>query len=133
MRAVRDARYKYIRNLAPQNTYDIAGIHHGAVISAWQTAAKNDPKLAARVAWLSHRPAEELYDLETDEFEIKNRAGDPELAEIKAKLAKQLDGWMAQQGDKGMATEMLAPTRQGAGRSEGESLEKPAKKGKKGE
>ena len=133
MRAVRDARYKYIRNLAPQNTYEIAGIHHGAVISAWQTAAKNDPKLAARVAWLSHRPAEELYDLETDEFEIKNRASDPELAEIKAKLAKQLDAWMAQQGDKGMATEMLAPSRQGAGRSEGEPPEKPAKKGKKGE
>ena len=34
----------------------------------------NDPQLAARLKWLSHRPAEELYDLADDEFETKNLA-----------------------------------------------------------
>jgi arylsulfatase A-like enzyme len=34
MRAVRDARYKYIRNLAPQNTYEIGGIHKGEPIAS---------------------------------------------------------------------------------------------------
>ncbi len=118
MRAVRDARYKYIRNLAPQNTYSIGGIHMGQPIESWQADATSDPQLAARVDWLFHRPAEELYDLETDEFETKNIADDPALADVKARLSAELDRWMAQQGDQGMKTEMKAKSRQGANRQE---------------
>jgi len=113
MRAVRDVRYKLIRNLAPDKTYTIGGIHKGQPIQSWQEDAKNDPKLAARIAWLFNRPAEELYDLENDPYEMKNLAGEPQFASIKVRLQKQLDQWMAQQGDKGMVTEMLANTRQG--------------------
>jgi uncharacterized sulfatase len=123
MRAVRDARYKLIRNLAPQNIYSIGGIHKGEPITSWQADAKSDPKLAARVDWLFHRPAEELYDLESDPCEMKNLADDPTFAEIKARLGKELDAWMTQQGDKGMETELKATTRQGKG---GEDQEKPA-------
>jgi uncharacterized sulfatase len=66
MRAVRDARYKLIRNLAPENTYRIGGIHKGQPIESWQADARNDLQLARRVEWLFKRPAEELYDLHTD-------------------------------------------------------------------
>jgi uncharacterized sulfatase len=104
MRAVRDARYKYIRNLAPQNTYKIDGLHSGEPLESWIADAKDDPELAARIDWLFHRPAEELYDLHSDEYEIKNLATDPALSEIKARLAAELDNWMAQQGDLGMDT-----------------------------
>jgi N-sulfoglucosamine sulfohydrolase len=115
MRAVRDARYKLIRNLAPQNTYSIGGIHKGQPITSWQADAAHDPKLAARVEWLFHRPAEELYDLESDPYEMKNLADDPKSAGIKARLSAQLDAWMTQQGDKGMETELKARSRQGKG------------------
>lgn len=112
IRAVRDARYKYIRNLAPQNRYSISGIHEGELIESWQADAKTNPKLAAKVEWLFHRPAEELYDLQTDTWEEKNLAADPKLAAIKAKLSAELDRWMAQQGDRGLETEVKALSRQ---------------------
>ena len=112
IRAARDARHKYIRNLAPENTYLISGIHRGEIIESWQADARDNPLLAARVAWLFRRPAEELYDLEADPFETRNLAGDPGLAAVKTKLSNALDGWMRQQGDKGMETELAAPSRQ---------------------
>lgn len=129
MRAVRDARYKLIRNLAPQNTYSIGGIHKGEPITSWQADAAQDPKLAARVEWLFHRPAEELYDLETDPYEGKNLAADSKFAEIKVRLGRELDAWMTQQGDKGMETELKATSRQGKGTDE-ETQDKPAAKAK---
>lgn len=112
IRAARDARYKYIRNLAPGNTYDIAGIHRGEIIESWQADARDNPVLAARVAWLFKRPAEELYDVEADPFETRNLAADASLGPVKARLSSALDAWMRQQGDKGMETELAATSRQ---------------------
>jgi uncharacterized sulfatase len=129
MRAVRDTRYKLIRNLAPELTYTIGGIHKGEPIESWQADAKNDPALAARVAHLFNRPGEELYDLQADPYEFKNLATDPALAEIKAKLQKELDAWISQQGDKDLETEKLANTRQGKN-EEGEPKAKKKSKGK---
>ncbi len=129
MRAVRDVRYKLIRNLAPDKTYTIGGIHKGEPIHSWQEDAKHDPKLAARVAWLFNRPAEELYDLENDPYEMNNLAADSQLETIKTRLQEQLDQWIAQQGDEGMETEMLANTRQGKS-DEDESKGKKAKANK---
>ncbi|MCA9052945.1 MAG: sulfatase [Planctomycetaceae bacterium] len=113
MRAVRDVRYKYIRNLAPENRYSIGGIHKGEPITSWQADAEHDPELAKRVDWLFHRPGEELYDLDSDPFEMHNLAGDPQLAVVQQRLEQQLDAWMIQQGDKGMETELQATARQG--------------------
>lgn len=62
--------------------------------------------------WLFHRPAEELYDLDNDPFETKNLADDPALGEVKTRLGKALDAWMAQQNDRGMETELKALSRQ---------------------
>ena len=99
--------------MAPDKAYTIGGIHKGEPIQSWQEDAKHDPKLAARIAWLFNRPAEELYDLENDPYEMNNLAADSQFETIKTRLQKQLDQWIAQQGDKGMETEMLANTRQG--------------------
>ena len=110
-RMVRDRRYKLIRNLAPANKFHIGGIHQGQPLASWQEDAKDDPALAARVEWLFKRPGDELYDMETDPFEMHDLADEPKLADIKARLRKELDAWMRQQGDKGMETEMLATSR----------------------
>ncbi len=126
MRSARDVRYKYIRNLMPENTYEIGGIHKGQPLDSWKDDAKNDPDLSKRIDWLYHRPAEELYDIQTDPFETHNLADNPELASIKSKLSTQMDAWMKQQGDKGIPTEMLAKTRQG--KSDDEEGEPRAKK-----
>ena len=131
MRSVRDTRYKLIRNLAPNNTFSISGIHEGELIESWQADAKTDAKLAARVEWLFRRPAEELYNLDTDPFETRNLAADPKLAAIKAKLGRELDAWMAQQSDKGMETEMKALERQPRNAAKDRTDSNPEKKAKK--
>nr|WP_246417993.1 sulfatase [Haloferula luteola] len=105
MRAVRDARFKYIRNLAPENTYEIGGIHHSQPLQSWIKDAKKNPDLKRKVDFLYHRPAEELYDLENDPLEEHNLAGQPEFADTQKSLSTALDAWMKRQGDRGMATE----------------------------
>ena len=131
IRSARDSRYKYIRNLAPENTYTISGIHRGEIIESWQADARGNPSLAARVAWLFKRPAEELYDLEVDPLESRNLAGDPALAAVKARLGSALDAWMRQQGDKGMETELAAPSRQPRSGARTEKTDPSQKRGKK--
>ena len=101
------------------------------MIESWQSDAKADAKLAARIEWLFRRPAEELYNLETDPFETRNLAADPKLAAIKAKLGRELDAWMTQQGDKGMETEMKALERQPRNAAKNRTDSNPAKKLKK--
>ena len=115
-RMARDERYKLIVNLAPENTFWIGGIHGDDVFKSWERDAKNDPALAKRVDWLMHRPAVEIYDLETDPFEMNNLAGKPEVEAIQERLQSQLDTWMKQQKDQGLATELDAPAHQGAAR-----------------
>ena len=120
MRAVRDTRYKYIRNLAPENTYSITGIHKDEPFKSWVMDAESDSVLKKRVELLSHRPAEELYDLQSDEYEMVNLANNPKLADVQARLSNELDRWMIQQGDKGMETELKAKARQGGKAKDGE-------------
>lgn len=111
MRAVRDMRYKLIRNLTPNLTYSMKNLHRIQPFLSWQADAKNNPDLAVRVAHFFNRPGEELYDLQSDPYEMKNIAADPALAEIKNNLQKELDLWMTQQKDKGLETENLAESR----------------------
>ena len=108
IRAVRDTRFKYIRNLAADHEYLIDGIHRGGLIESWRADARTDPALARRIEWLSRRPAEELYDLEADPLETNNLAGAAALADVQSRLSATLDGWMMQQGDEGLATELEA-------------------------
>ena len=49
----------------------------------------------------------------TDPWELANLADDPEYNKIKQALRKELQAWMARQGDKGIETEMQAKTHQG--------------------
>lgn len=112
MRMVSDGRHKLILNLAPDNEYWIGGIQNDAVYKSWAADGALDPALAARVRRLSHRPAEELYDIKSDPYEQRNMASDPGLEAVKKRLAARLKAWMAQQGDRGMETELAAPGRQ---------------------
>jgi len=114
IRSVRDARYKYIRNLNHETAF------HNTLIQgektywpSWLQKAKTDPHARKLVEMYQHRPAEELYDLKADPWELDNRAADPALASTKAALRGRLDAWMDQQGDQGNATELKARERQG--------------------
>ncbi len=115
IRSVRDSRHKLIHNLAYEHTFWIRGIHVAPPIDSWRRAAENDPNISARVRWLSHRPEFELYDLKRDPRETHNLADEPASAPIKHRLNSQLEAWMRQQGDRGLETELQAPSRRAGG------------------
>lgn len=77
--------------------------------TAWKDAAKKgDSKAKTLVEMYQQRPEFEFYDLREDPYELHNRAADPEFAEQIASFKKELDAWMQQQGDLGIATEDAA-------------------------
>jgi uncharacterized sulfatase len=111
LRAVRTRNWKYIRNLDPEGEYHShvdkgkPGADGRNYWDSWVEAAAVDPAAAAIIRRYHHRPPEELYDLEADPWERKNRASDPAHAATLASLRADLDAWMKAQGDEGLATE----------------------------
>ncbi|HEV2296271.1 MAG TPA: sulfatase [Tepidisphaeraceae bacterium] len=105
MRAVRTAKYKYILNLKPQTPFKThitdAGGEDGLLYwRSWEElAASGDPRAKGAIERYRHRPAEELYDVQADPYELKNRATDPAHAAALADLRQQLKQWRLQQGE----------------------------------
>jgi hypothetical protein len=73
----------------------------GAYWNSWEAEARQDPHAAWLVRRFYLKPAEELYDLESDPDEMSNLAEHPEYATIRERLSLELDGWMAGQNDRG--------------------------------
>ncbi len=89
MRAVRDRRFKYIRNYMPERPYvqflpyrDRMGIMQ-VLLEMDATGALEGPE---RLWFRKTKPLEELYDTEVDPHEIDNLAEDPDYAEKLAEL-----------------------------------------------
>lgn len=116
IRSVRDARYKYIRNLLPEGRAT-NGVNAGpdlveytnGIWGEWRALATHDKDAARLAARVMTRPMEELYDLDEDPWELTNLAGRTEYAAIKKRLSGELDQWMKQQGDAGLKAEMSVP------------------------
>jgi N-sulfoglucosamine sulfohydrolase len=89
MRAVRTPRYKYIRNLEPGRKFT-ARLEAQGSWDAMRDAARSDHELARRMARYEQRPAEELYDLDSDPAELDNRIDDPSLAAEAERLRVRL-------------------------------------------
>jgi uncharacterized sulfatase len=113
IRSVRSREWHYIRNLAPDRKHHThidkarGGSHDAGFWFSWEQRATNDPAAAAVVARYHNRPAEELYDLRSDPWELHNLAAAPEQAAVLAKLRAALDASMAAEGDQGLPTEQL--------------------------
>ena len=110
IRAVRSAGWEYIRNLAPDAEHhthiDRAQSEDGAGYwRSWVRQAEQDAAAAALVKRYHTRPAEELYDLNTDPHELRNLAADPAQALRLAQFRRELDAMMKAEGDEGLATE----------------------------
>jgi len=107
-RAVRDARYKYIRNYMP---------HRPAMQSSnysEQTPIRQElRRLDAagqldgpqRVLLARNKPAEELYDVQADPYELNNLAGSAEHRDTLERLRTALRQWMIDTRDTGLLPE----------------------------
>ena len=76
---------------------------------SWLRDAETKPQAALIVRGWIKRPEIEFYDTEKDPYELNDLAKNPEYAETIKRLKKQLERWMAQQGDQGIETELNNP------------------------
>ena len=100
-RAVRDGQFKYILNLQP----DRAGATHIAyrdqlatMQTLWQQFAAGKLNAAQRF-WFESRPAEELYDIDSDPHEINNLADSAQQVATLARMRRALLDWRGVIGD----------------------------------
>jgi uncharacterized sulfatase len=105
-RCVRDTRYKYILNLTPEAIWTthwtkVSGIResHKEVWDTWVEKAKTDPHAARIVTLNEHHPQEELYDIQSDPYELTNLVEKPDVQPILLRLRRQLTQWLVEQGE----------------------------------
>jgi N-sulfoglucosamine sulfohydrolase len=128
IRSVRSSKFKYIVNLTPEVKFSNACLKSKTFVS-WQAKADaGDTDAAEKVRRYQERPAEELYLIESDWSEWKNVADQPQYAQVKAQMKKELEAWMKAQGDKGAQTELEAKDHQSRGRSKKSKNPKANKK-----
>ncbi len=110
MRGIRTKDFLYIRNLQPHlwpagdpvKWEDVGpfGDCDGGPTKDVILERRDEPEMKKFFQWcFEKRPAEELYDLAKDPFELNNVAERPEYAEVKKQLRAQLDRWMTETAD----------------------------------
>lgn len=114
IRAVRDARYKYIKNYQPWRPY-AQRIAYMDEMPTMQELRRLDAegKLppAAALFMAPTKPAEELYDTQADPHEIRNLAGDPAHAAILDRMRAAHRRWAEEVHDLGLVPEPLMTER----------------------
>ncbi len=110
IRSVRGERYRYVRNFHPELPYAqyINYMDEMPIMKDWRRLAfegkLNDVQ---KQFFAKTKPAEELYDLATDPFEINNlaQAESAEIQKVRKELAAALDRWMRDTKDLGAVPE----------------------------
>lgn len=132
-RTVRDARYRYIRNFTPERPFLQANAYKERQYPVWNllkdlnAAGKLTPAQARLCA--ATMPPEELYDLESDPYEIHNLANDPAHRATLERLRGVLEAWIEETDDQGRVLEPEELVRnQGLTRPEAAKAKAAAKK-----
>jgi N-sulfoglucosamine sulfohydrolase len=108
VRAVRDKRYKYIRNFHPE-----LPLYQNIEFRLQQDMMKEILELkekgeldSIQMKWfVPRKPAEELYDLQNDPYEIRNLVSDPSYQGHLVRLRKEMDRWLKEVNDLGAIPE----------------------------
>jgi len=102
IRSVRDTRWKYIRNGFPNRPYLQPNRYKDSkpiVIAMRKLYAEGKLNAAQSLIMAETRPQEELYDTQTDPFELHNLAADPAFSERLVKMRTALQEWQQRTGD----------------------------------
>ena len=108
IRAVRDLKFKYIRNYNPENSHALNVLYRKQMLlmrhlTSLHLTGQLDEK--SNNWFKSPRLMEELYDLENDPFELNNLSLDPNYTDIKKKLSLNLDEFLLKIDDLGRIPE----------------------------
>lgn len=98
-RVLRTRRYKYHRNVAWRLDFPFSADLYGSL--TWDGIRHSQPRGKESEVMVGQRklkdyifrPAEELYDLENDEYEVRNLASDDAYASILIDLRERLEAW----------------------------------------
>jgi N-sulfoglucosamine sulfohydrolase len=108
IRAVRDDKFKYIRNYFPENSHALnVAYRRQMVLMRHLTSLHLQGKLSKEHDLWFRVPKlrEELYDLENDPFELNNLSEKPEYSNQLNILSKVLDDWIKEIDDLGRIPE----------------------------
>ncbi len=116
IRSIRTDDYKLILNLNPQEKF-LNTIQNQKIFLSWVEKANSGDKDAQdKINRYNYRPAIELYSVKNDEVEWNNLAANPKYKDVVTDLKGKLEGWMQDQGDLGIETELKASERQHRGK-----------------
>jgi len=89
-RAIRDSRYRYIRNYMPHRIYaqPVEYLFRAPSVRSWQEACLQGNCNEIQQKFWQTKPAEELYDTENDPWEVNNLAEDPAYREVLERMRK---------------------------------------------
>ena len=108
VRAVRDKRFKYLRNFCPEKPYLLwipYRNRHPILQDMWRLHREDKLEGPQKIMMQSTRPPEELYDTESDPWEINNLADDPAHQETLNRMRLEMYAWREDVGDAGEITE----------------------------
>jgi len=103
IRAVRDNRYKYIRNYRPEQPFYLPITYRERIPTMEALLSLRDEgKLdSIQMQWFREsKPAEELFDCKTDPHELNNLANQPAYQKKLQELNTEMDRWLAAIDDK---------------------------------
>lgn len=102
IRAVRNKRYKYIRNYRPEQGYYLPVAYREKIPTMQELLRlKQEGVLNEYQAqWFREKkPSEELFDTENDPHELHNLASEPKYASIINELSEEMDRWLVEIDD----------------------------------
>ena len=108
IRAVRDARYRYVRNFEPLKPYYqyMNTPEKGATMREIRQAESSGSLTDIGALFSAGvKPVEELYDLQEDPHEVRNLAADPRHQDTLSEMRKALSAWQNEVGDIGLIPE----------------------------
>ena len=106
-RAVRDQKFRYIRNYMPYRIYGqhLEYLWRAPSIRSWEAAYLNGECNETQSRFWEPKPVEELYDTENDPWEVNNLAENQEYKEVLERMRQANNNWMTRIYDTGFIPE----------------------------
>ncbi|MFR9530115.1 MAG: sulfatase [Rikenellaceae bacterium] len=106
IRSITTNDYKYIRNYMPEQGWDMhqqyLEFHRPAIHVLRDLKAKGELNEDQLLFMADHKPAEELYDLKKDPYELHNLAEQNKYRKVLKAMRSKMDEWQANNDDKGL-------------------------------
>jgi hypothetical protein len=106
-RAVRDQKFRYIRNYMPYRIYGqhLEYLWLAPSVGSWEKAYLNGECNEIQSVFWNTKPVEELYDTENDPWEVNNLANDPGYLEVLERMRVANKAWVTRICDAGFIPE----------------------------